>query len=516
MHKAGQGNLLPLRRRGLEPRANRPGAAALLAALVIGGGVALRFWTASHLWLDEALTVNIARLPVGRIPDALRHDGSPPLYYVALHAWMWMFGTGDVAVRALSGLFSVGTLAALPFAQRETGGRRGSTALLLAAASPFAVRYATEARMYSLLMLLVTLGVVAMAKLVRSPSVPSAIAVGLLTGLALLTQYWSLFLVGVVAAWLLVRWLRSREETALWGLTALAAGSLLFVPWMPVFLFQLRHTGTPWASPATIGAPLSAVVEWAGGYRDSGQLLALLLLALGALGLFGAGLDHRRIELSLRTRPAGRGLALAVFGTLAAALAVCAVTGSAFVQRYTSVVFPLFVLLAALGAETLLMPRVRHGVLGVAVVLGLAGCLSNIGSGRTQAGVVARAVNAAASPGDVVAFCPDQLGPSVNRLLRRGLVQLTFPLGADPRRVDWVDYAARNAAGSPAGFAEALAARAGVHDIWLVWSGGYRTLGSQCGDLRRLLQAGRPESVTVVTGSGRYEEHVSLVRYQAS
>ena len=514
--EAGQGHLAPVGRRGPEPRASRPGAAALLAVLVIGVGVALRFWTGSHLWLDEALTVNIARLPVGRIPDALRHDGSPPLYYLALHAWMRIFGSGDVAVRALSGLFSVGTLAALPFAARASGARRGWTAVLIAAASPFAVRYATEARMYSLLMLLVTLGVVALARLLRSPSVSSAVAVGLLTGLALLTHYWSLFLAGVVAACLLVRWLRSREGAAWWGLSALVAGSLLFVPWIPVFLFQLRHTGTPWASPATIGAPLSAVVEWAGGYRDSAQLLALVLLGLAGLGLFGAAVDHRRIELDLRTRPAGRGLALAVFGTLAVALAVCAVTGSAFVQRYTSVVFPLFVLLAAAGAETLLMPRVRHGVLGVAVVLGLVGCLPNIGSGRTQAGVVARAVNAVASPGDVVAFCPDQLGPSVSRLLRPGLVQLTFPLGAGPRRVDWADYAARNAAGDPAGFAEGLAARAGVHDIWFVWSGGYRTLGSQCGDLRMLLQAERPEAETVVTGSGRYEEHMGLVRYQAS
>ena len=31
--------------------------------LVIAAGLLLRFWTRSGLWLDEALTVNIARLP---------------------------------------------------------------------------------------------------------------------------------------------------------------------------------------------------------------------------------------------------------------------------------------------------------------------------------------------------------------------------------------------------------------------------------------------------------------------
>src|SRR5947209_17507022 len=82
--------------------------AAVVAVVVLG--VVLRFLTSSHLWLDEALTVNIARLPLSRIPDALRHDGSPPLYYLALHFWSAVFGSSDAAVRALSPLFAVVTL----------------------------------------------------------------------------------------------------------------------------------------------------------------------------------------------------------------------------------------------------------------------------------------------------------------------------------------------------------------------------------------------------------------------
>ena len=79
-------------------------------AVVVGlavAAVAFRFVTRSPLWLDEALSVNIARLPLGDIPEALRHDGHPPLYYFLLHGWMELFGDGDVAVRALSGLFGL-------------------------------------------------------------------------------------------------------------------------------------------------------------------------------------------------------------------------------------------------------------------------------------------------------------------------------------------------------------------------------------------------------------------------
>ena len=59
-----------------------------------------------------------------RLPDALRHDGAPPLYYVMLHGWMRLFGTGTVAVRALSGLLGVVALPLTFAAGLRAGGRR--------------------------------------------------------------------------------------------------------------------------------------------------------------------------------------------------------------------------------------------------------------------------------------------------------------------------------------------------------------------------------------------------------
>ena len=121
--------------------------------VAIVAGLVLRFVTRSPLWLDEALSVNIAKLPIGQIPAALRHDGHPPLYYVLLHAWMSVFGSGDVAVRALSGLFAVATLPlAWVIGRRRGGPRLGWLFTAVMAMSPFALRYATETRMYSLLM----------------------------------------------------------------------------------------------------------------------------------------------------------------------------------------------------------------------------------------------------------------------------------------------------------------------------------------------------------------------------
>ena len=52
-------------------------AAIVVVALVIALGVLLRFWTRSALWLDEALTIDIARLPLRSLHAALRQDGAP-------------------------------------------------------------------------------------------------------------------------------------------------------------------------------------------------------------------------------------------------------------------------------------------------------------------------------------------------------------------------------------------------------------------------------------------------------
>ncbi|MBV8462266.1 MAG: glycosyltransferase family 39 protein, partial [Acidimicrobiales bacterium] len=226
-------------------------AAAVVVVVVVG--LVLRFWTRSDLWLDEALTVNIARLPLHDLPSFLRRDGAPPLYYVLLHFWIELFGTSDLAVRSLSGLFGVITLPLVWVAGCRLGGRRvGLAALVLLASSPFAVRYDTEARMYALVALLTVLGFLALDRSLDRPRPGNLAALAVVTGLLLYAHYWSIYLVGTILLWLAFEavWGRPRWRAgARASLVAVLAGCLSFVPWLPTFFFQSRHTGTPWAVP---------------------------------------------------------------------------------------------------------------------------------------------------------------------------------------------------------------------------------------------------------------------------
>ena len=150
--------------------------------IVVAAGLLLRFWTRSGLWLDEALTVDVARLPLHELPNALKHDGAPPLYYVLLHFWISLFGQSDDAVRSLSGVFAVLTLPVAWLCGKRFGGRATAwTMLVLLASAPFAVYYATESRMYSLVILLTGLGYLALARAVAQPRPGNLIAVAVVT-----------------------------------------------------------------------------------------------------------------------------------------------------------------------------------------------------------------------------------------------------------------------------------------------------------------------------------------------
>jgi uncharacterized membrane protein len=487
------------------------------AALAVAAGVVLRVGSSSDLWLDESLSVNIARLPLGHMIDALRRDGHPPLYYLLLHGWMSVFGTSDGAVRSLSGVLSLATLPLLWLAGRRYGGRACALVLLvLAATNPFAIRYATEARMYALVTLLVVVGWLSVRAALDRGSRLSLAGVGLSSGLLLLSHYWSFYLVaatGIVLAW---HWRAGRTE-ARRVLLAVAVGSVLFLPWLPAFLDQAGTTGTPWGLPQRPTKVITiTLTDWGGGtlngLNGEAQLLGAGIAILALLALLGRPIDDNRMELDVRTFPHVRHEAVVIALTIALAVVAGYATKSAFASRYTAGVFPLVLLVASYGVTRLPRPAIQGSVVSALAVLGLVGGVNNLVTQRTQGGQIARYVNANGRTGDVVAYCPDQLGPAVARVLRGGFQQLTYPDAASPRFVDWVDYAKRNAARDPVAFATVLDHRAGSGTVWLVWSGGYRTLAHRCEAIADALRKLRPGG-TAVVASGDEFEHAWLYQY---
>lgn len=503
-----------------------------VVVLAVAVGVVLRFVQRSDLWLDEALTVNISSLPLGDIPDALRQDGHPPLYYWLLHLWMELFGEGDVAVRSLSGLFSLAALPLAWIAGRRIGGRPVAVAaLVLLAVSPFAVHYGTEARPYSLVMLLVLAGWLLLDDALRRPSWPRLVGLALISGVLLLSHYWSMWLLGAIGLCLLWRAWRGpapaeehghrgaiERASALKCAVALGAGLVLFLPWLPTFLHQTSTTGTPWA---TVIRPTAAVAQtfedFGGGDFLESRLLGMVLVVLLLLGLTGLARNGRTIEVDLKTRPPVRWEGIVVVLTLGLALLASYAASSTYATRYASVFFPLIVLITAAGLGTFVGRVGRAAAFGTVIALGLA-CSAVIAfsAPRTQSGVLMDAVAADAQAGDVVVVCPDQLGPSVERLAPDDVTVLAYPNLDDPRFVDWEHYEDRNSAADPSAIAAEVVEQAGDAQVWVVASPDYRTFEGQCEGLLSAIGGLRPGGGPVVAeDADEYFEHGSLSVFPA-
>lgn len=508
-------------------RPSRDSAWLILAvAGVIVAGIGLRFVARSDLWADEVLSVNIARLPLSELREALRHDGAPPLYYVLLHVWMRVFGTGNESVRALSGLFGVLTLIPAYYAGRRLDARRVAAgmqapgtrtvawaALLLLAASPFAIRYATETRMYALVILLVFVGYLAVLRVFDRPSWGRLLCVAALTSLLLYTHYWSFALLAVVGAWLV--WLALRgapdqRRPARFAIGAMGVGALTFLPWVPTFLDQAAHTGTPWGSVVSpLSSPAEAIKSFGGNTHAVGWALLLMVL----LAVFARATDHRHIDVDLWTRPGIRMEVGIAFVTLGLGLFMARVTDTTFESRYASVMFPLFLLVAAFGATVFSSRAVRYAVIALLVVGGFWGGTSNALRSRTQAFQVADAISRDSHPGDLVVYCPDSIGTDVSRLLPNGSRQVGLPGFTDPGRINWIDYADRVAAMDPAAAARDIVQRTGAdHTIWLVYTDGAQPVQAKCATIADALSLVRPRT-NVIEPDPYYFEHQGLYGY---
>ncbi len=123
--------------------------AGLGFALILA--LALRLWCASYSpWFDEWMSTWFAGRPLADLWGSwMVRETNPPLYYTLLKAWTALFGTQVFAMRALSVLGGMASLALLAACAWQAAGRSaGLIAAMLGAVSAQQVFYSTQMRGY--------------------------------------------------------------------------------------------------------------------------------------------------------------------------------------------------------------------------------------------------------------------------------------------------------------------------------------------------------------------------------
>ena len=283
-------------------------------------------------WIDEGISVGIAHEHWTSIPHLLRQDGSPPLYYMLLGIWMRLFGDSEAATHTLSLVFGLACVPLAFFAARAVFGRPAAlAATVLAALDPFLTYYAQETRMYELeafLSLVVAWSYVEGILRGRRAWTPVFVVA---TALLAYSHNWGLFLcVGLAAATVAF----ARDRLRLLGIAA-AGVAVLYAPWVPTLLSQVRHTGAPWSTrPSFHDLFLSA------GTVIGGDAPWVALVLVGGAALGGVVVHERTQERR----------EIAALLTVTAVTVVLAFVASqispAWTARYFAVIFGPVVLVA--------------------------------------------------------------------------------------------------------------------------------------------------------------------------
>jgi hypothetical protein len=395
------------------------------------------------LWTDEGISVGIAGHRLTDIPVVLRKDGSPPFYYLLLHGWMRVIGRSEVQTHALSLVFALLTVPVAFWAGRSLFGRRaGWIAAALAATAPYLTEYSHETRMYTLvaLLALVVTASFAQAFVLRRRRAVPLFAASLV--LLLYTHNWGLYVAGASLVALVPCVVRLREDRTLVRDAALAFGAvgLLYLPWVPTLLEQLRHTGAPWSARPVAREIVSAVGLVLG---DTTERVLVALVLGGGLAAWSLLRRWRSAEGTTLV------VALLIGSITLGAAWIGAQAKPAWSDRYFAALFgPVLIIAAATLAR-----GGAQGLLALALVLVIwtepVGRLTGLRhpvtrDAKSAVKPVAEAVTPELRPGDVVVAVQMEEVPVLHYYLP-AFVQFADVTGpvTDPSIVDWRDALAR-------------------------------------------------------------------------
>lgn len=259
--------------------------------------------------------------------------------------------------------------------------------------------------------------------------------------LMLYTHAWGIFFgAGLVVA-LIPIWLASADRRGVVrdAVLAYVGAGILFLPWVPNFIYQATHTGAPWAPTIRFGVPVLLSRDLLGSDRITVALLTAWIIGLAPL------FTKRQRRTVDGTKMWS--LIWLIAGTLIIAWLASQIT-PAFVARYMAPLLPAILFLAAWGAA-------RSGVVGLVMIALIAAFVVHISSYAPKYKSDMQDVSGEVTPllhrGDLVVSAQPDSTPLAWYYLPAGLHYATT-LGPvkDASFMNWVDALKRLRAAPPA------------------------------------------------------------------
>jgi mannosyltransferase len=335
-----------------------PAAWASIAILSFAAGIGLRVWHigVEPMWLDEAYSAYAAGKDWHFLWTIVpRYETHPPFYYSVLHVWTLIAGDGLSAYRSLGLICGIATMPVAAWAARSTAllagqaaeraNRIAVAALGAAAMAPVLVMMTREVRPYPVMILVYTLGIIALCAVARRRGegrgvwgrayVGYLIAAALMLWLHTLGPLFGLALMIALAVLILGPGLGRRDWLAL-VIGHMAIG-LAYLPALAIMLDQApTWIGSTWLKFDTSDLWLRVTMIHAGPANDMRVMAALLLIG-GLVALWRTPMG-RRLAIALPI--------LSLLPVLLSILISATITPVFIVRTMTPLAVPALILIA--------------------------------------------------------------------------------------------------------------------------------------------------------------------------
>jgi hypothetical protein len=339
----------------------------LLLALIILINIGLKLPGLGHssFDLDEAVHLWNAQKPLADIIARAANDPNPPLYNILISFWIQLFGVDEAPARWFSLLFSAFAAGGLfVFLRRNFGLRPALVAVAFFTLSAVQLKFAHNARPYTLMVFFMVCSYGLMLEALRRPTIGVLSGYALATALMLYAHPTSVFNLPAQGLFLLLH-LKRGPAHAIRSAVALVVAFGAYVVWYLSIPYFEQENGT-WLAPPTLPDAEVAI----------GQLLVSTDLHLFWL-MVAVSVAAVALIIRFKEWDNGRLVVLGLLWTVVPFLgnfAFSHISAPIFQAKYVlSAQVGMTVLLAA-SLETFRWPWLRYGTIGALVAM-MAGLL---------------------------------------------------------------------------------------------------------------------------------------------
>lgn len=202
----------------------------------------------TNIWFDESYSVAISNHSFSEIWNIGGNDVHPVFYYMMLKIVSLIFGNNILVFR----LFSIVPIVILSILgithiRKDYGERTGIIFSFLTLFLPIIAAYSSEIRMYTWVMLFVTITAIYANRIYKNElSIKNWVIFALFSLLSAYTHYYGLMFAGIINVILFIYLLKNRKEKnkdlKIFIIQAVVE-CLLYVPWLYYFIKQLTSVG---------------------------------------------------------------------------------------------------------------------------------------------------------------------------------------------------------------------------------------------------------------------------------